>query len=399
MIEHCPDPYPDEVLYSVWARYSDHIQCPHKDDVFQELFGNRKVKATVDLPCHLDYFVNNLPIGHSYTIDFFIDHHTLFPFYGPFLPQERYRRLREQMRTGNGQAIHMRAGIIGSDTLPPQWLRYCPQCVEQDRTSFGECYWHRLHQAPGVEICPIHKAFLENSTVQARNSFATNEFVSAERALKPAERRSAESSPFFKTLMDIADDVHYLLMRPRTPPMAHFFGEQYRTLLALHGFMTPRGFVRVVDLLTTFVSYYSAELLALLHCEMTQSRLDSTWLAMLAHQSKSVQHPLRHILAIRFLGSTVEEFFHQHTMPYKPFGNGPWPCLNPVCEHYYQRCISTYHTSEHTQKGRPLGKFACDCGYTYCRSGPDHLAEDVFRKDRVLAYGPLWKAKLRETLV
>src|SRR5258707_576210 len=97
MLDYFPDPFPGEILYSVWARFNDHVQYPRKIDVFQELFGTSGVVATVDLPCHLGYFVNHLPTGHMYTVDYFIDQHTLLPFYGAFRSEEYLRRLREQM--------------------------------------------------------------------------------------------------------------------------------------------------------------------------------------------------------------------------------------------------------------------------------------------------------------
>ncbi len=145
MIEHFPDLYPDEILYSAWARYSDQVRYTTRTDVFRELFERRALNTVVDLPCHLGSFIDKLPHGHKYGVDYIIDYHTLLPFYRPFLPQERFDRLREQMITGSGQAIHRRAGVASSNIKRSPWLRYCPKCVEEDRERYGECYWHRLH--------------------------------------------------------------------------------------------------------------------------------------------------------------------------------------------------------------------------------------------------------------
>src|SRR5438270_3230747 len=94
MLEYFPDPYPDEVLYSIWARYSDIVRFTNNMDVFQELFGAIRMSATIDLPSHLGYFVGNLPTGHAYSVDYFIDHHTLLPFFAAFRSPEQTRRLR-----------------------------------------------------------------------------------------------------------------------------------------------------------------------------------------------------------------------------------------------------------------------------------------------------------------
>lgn len=39
-------------------------------------------------------------------------------------------------------------------------LRFCPKCIEYDIRVFGEPYWHRKHQVPGVTVCSIHKISL-----------------------------------------------------------------------------------------------------------------------------------------------------------------------------------------------------------------------------------------------
>ena len=57
MIGHFPDPLPDEVLYSVCARYSDHVRYSNNEYIFRELFGDKNFAAVVDLPCHLEYLV------------------------------------------------------------------------------------------------------------------------------------------------------------------------------------------------------------------------------------------------------------------------------------------------------------------------------------------------------
>src|SRR5579884_3399041 len=164
MLEYFLDPHPDELLYSVWARYSDQVQYPNQADVAQELFGKRSCNAIVEWSCYLRYLIDQLSPGHCYTVDMLINDHTLFPLYAPFLPSERRRLLWEQMVMGNGITFRSRMGIANSHIQGYQWLRYCPECVKSDRERFGETYWHRLHQAPGVEVCPIHDTFLENST-------------------------------------------------------------------------------------------------------------------------------------------------------------------------------------------------------------------------------------------
>src|SRR6266705_1752949 len=395
MIEHFTDPYPDEILYSVWARYSDQVQYPRKHDVFRELLGGSARSPVVEFPRYLGYFVDHLPFGHHYTVDWFIDHHTLLPFYSSFMPPERLTCVREIMINGGASnALHRKVGVIIHKTASPHWLRYCPECVEHDRNFFGECYWHRLHQVLGVEICPLHKTFLENSTVPTRRPHEARKFISAEQTIQAISPRKAVSSPFYNILMNIALATRYLLSNRQGRTDPDFLRMQYHSLLLQRGFIARDGQIRVCDFLIAFTDYYPSELLRLLHSELQQIRFPGESWPSLIFLSRGAQHPLRHLLVLHFLGCSVEEFFHQHFQPQKPFGEGPWPCLNPACEYYLQRNITSYQLKERTD--RPVGRFACECGFTYTRTGPDQSPEDIFRRESILSYGPHWEMKLSE---
>src|SRR5712692_4821733 len=103
-----PDPHPDELFYSICARFKDKMNYPSDTIVLLELFGNKNIKAVVDLPSHLDKLVYALPPEAGYTSDYFINNHTLLPYYGGFLPSERVKNLRDDMRSDRGSAVHMR---------------------------------------------------------------------------------------------------------------------------------------------------------------------------------------------------------------------------------------------------------------------------------------------------
>jgi hypothetical protein len=395
MLECFPDPYPEEILYSVWARFSDQVRYSSKQDVLRELFGSRMHWAGVEFPCHLGYLVDHLPFGHSYTVDWFIEHHTLLPYYRPFLPPERIKRMRELMINGGiNNPINRIVGVVSRETRSPLWLRYCPSCVEHDTELFGECYWHRLHQVLGVEICPVHMTFLENSPVLARGPFAAREFISAERAIQATPSRVAVPSPFYKELMDIAADALYLLTNSCDCCGHDYLRKQYQALLSQRGFIARNGRIRVSEFLVSFADYYPSELLHLLHSEFKQMRYPGmSWPARML-VSRESQHPMHHLLVLHFLECKAETFFQQDLQPQKPFGDGPWPCLNPACEHYQERTIISYQLKRKTE--RLVGRFACECGFTYTRPGPDRSPEDAFRRERILSFGVVWEMKLRE---
>lgn len=216
MLEYFPDPYPDELLYSAWARFGDQVRYPNRGDINRELFGSKSGHALIEWSCSLGYLVSQLSAGHYHTVDTLINDHTLFPLYTPFLPPERRQRLRDQMISGNGTALSSRLGMLTSHIPPHKWLRFCPACVKSDRERFGETYWHRLHQAPGVEVCSIHTIFLEDST--AARQLVRRTFISAERAVYPAQPRSATYDPLCQSMLDVAACIDQILRSDYASP-------------------------------------------------------------------------------------------------------------------------------------------------------------------------------------
>src|SRR6201986_828577 len=169
MVALFPTPYPDELLYSVFARYAALMQYPNTEAVNIELFGRRSAAAIIDLPSHLGCLTSPFPSGHQLTVSRLLKEHSIYLYYSPFIGVRRVQALRCAMEEGGGAIVHKIAGITASSVRPPERLRFCPRCVEVDRMTYKECYWHRLHQVAGVTVCPQHSIFLEESSVRARN--------------------------------------------------------------------------------------------------------------------------------------------------------------------------------------------------------------------------------------
>ncbi len=396
MIGVFPDPHPDEIFYSICARLCQHVGYLSHRVAMRDLFGRETTTASIVLPSHLDDFVSRLPPESAYTSDYLIAEHTLLPLYSPFLPVERLSRLQQDMRGRNGPALHMRSGIMASSVPVPEWLRYCPQCVLDDRKKFGECYWHRVHQVPGVETCPFHEILLHRSDIRARHKKTRHEYISAEHAISNLGHNQLDAqSPYHQILLNIARDVYWLLHRLQTVPDLKLLQQRYRKLLSKVDLATYRGRVDVSMFLQIFKKYYPPQLLQLLHCEL-EDHVQETWLLRLVHTPSSTQHPLHHLLLIQFFGHTAKDFFDL-SAEYKPFGDGPWPCLNPICNYYCQAFIQECQVRHSPNlSGRPIGIFSCECGFSYSRVGPDKGRDDQFKRNTINAYGTLWETRLRE---
>lgn len=148
-------------------------------------------------------------------------------------------------------------------------------------------------------------------------------------------------------------------------------------------------------LLAQFEHAYSPWVLRLLNCELRGGVPEkSNWLLRLLRGSEHAQHPLHHLLLLHFLDRTVEDF---SAIPDQLsfFGEGPWPCLNPAATHYKSLVIREHTLSSRLRNNRPVGRFSCECGFTYARSGPDVSPEDRYRIGKMISFGPIWEAKLK----
>lgn len=395
MLGYFPDAYPDELFYSICARFAEAMHYGSYVRIIKELFGNVH-PVTIEFPIGLDYLVTSLPSGHCYTADHFIDEHTLLPFYGPFLPSERLLELREAMHGNNAHVIVMHFGYAHCLVRPLRYLRLCPQCVIEDRTCFDEAYWHRVHQIPGVLVCPLHGELLEETCIASLSwNRERYKFYSAEEALhlQPLTGLHAQS-PWQQILLAIARDAAWLLKQRNLAPGYQILLQNYQQVFIEQGLASPTGRRHLKTLLALFRKKFPDALLQELQCQLESDhpgRLES-----LFHGLWTWQHPLYHLLLIQLLDLTAEAFFRVPVSS-PPFGEGPWPCLNKASDHYQQNLIEDCQIRRsYTYKDRLVGTFACSCGFVYWRHGPDHGPDDQFRRDGIKAVGPIWEAKLHQ---
>lgn len=161
MIGYFPSPYPDELLYSLLSRYYIKSGYINYIGVAKELFTQYNVRPDVEFinkltPETMSVVTNTLPIEKL------ILNHTMFPYYGRFLPKAKKTKAFSLLCEENTKYKNYLA-LPTKNNGKNYFLRYCPICAENDRQIYGETYWHRVHQMIGLKICPIHKCQLINS--------------------------------------------------------------------------------------------------------------------------------------------------------------------------------------------------------------------------------------------
>jgi len=276
----------------------------------EELFGKDTVIAVIDLPSNLETLARRLPNPALYPASLLISGHTLLPYYAPFLPPQRLREVSADMLADNGPRIHTRMGIMASQVPQPTHLKVCRRCVVEDRAQYGECYWHREQQAPGVLLCSKHDSVLVNTTVLIRNRRTRYHFITAESVCKGDLEPAIDSSiPLhFGLLRSISSGVSWLAEQNDLCHGLDFLQSRYLQILFELGYVTSAGRVRVGKLGKDFRERYPAELLRLLGADVPETVSDN-WLARMLRKPDGLQQPLRHLVLMDFLDVSPAQFF------------------------------------------------------------------------------------------
>ncbi|MFT9494965.1 TnsD family transposase [Anaerosolibacter sp.] len=393
MLKFFPTPYPDELLYSVLARY--HIRRGNtspKATVF-ELFGSKTASAVIDMPCGIDSLISNMPLGTAYTAEYLIENHTMYPYYTVFLPCERKDLIYSSMKSNFGGDIHTRSGIMASSIKAPEYLRFCPECNKEDLSTLGECYWHIMHQIPGVLLCHKHDILLQDSIISNIKS-NKHEYMAANQENCNINYNTLNCSASDMTkLNELAKDTKWIFQNYKLIKEISDLDSRYVSVLQNKGLASPNGRVYQKDFIDSFIDYYGREFLLSVQSDVEYD-FQNNWLSSIVRKHRKSFHPLRHILMMRYLAGSVEEFFKVNES-YKPFGEGPWPCLNAASYHYLKAVIDKVTITQCIDTKLPVGTFNCSCGFTYSRRGPDKKIEDIYKIGRIKAFGPIWEKELK----
>ena len=163
MIPFFPAPYPDELWYSVICRYHIRSGNPSVKYSIRELYGTNHINVPVELCGALSPLLEAIPTK-ALTAKDIIMQHTLYPYYTRFFSTNRKKSAYMLALNGNRHA-GQHIGIYQSSSMDARRLRYCPECFDEDIAAYGEPYWHRLHQIPGIAVCPRHGCWLADTEV------------------------------------------------------------------------------------------------------------------------------------------------------------------------------------------------------------------------------------------
>lgn len=383
--------YPDELVYSAVARYHYYVGNLDLKDTLEEVFASRNVIPSVGISAHLEALVRQ--IGGGYSVQEMLYKHTTFPFYAPFLSQEKKQRLILDA-TGSGPGLYSRLGAVAGGICRKEALYYCPGCVLDDVELYGETYIHRQHQLEGIHYCGKHLLELRKYPV-TKSGASRIALVRFDQRLMDMSFNTIKTPDVnTKIELDLAVMAEQLMRLSTDQLELKDLRKKYKSLLRERNVLNASMSIRQEDLYQMFISNVSPTLLKKLESEV-DNKYEYNWLRVLTRNSKRHVHPLRHLLFIHFLGQDIDKL-SKFKYVEGDFGQGPWPCLNKAAAHYYEDVITEVRVSRDSKTGSAIGTFTCSCGFVYARRGPDKHVSDRYRIGRVKSYGSIWLQTLKQ---
>ncbi|SMC18178.1 TniQ protein [Andreprevotia lacus DSM 23236] len=349
MLAYFPSPYPDELLYSIVARFGAHTQAHSAKQLTELLFGYRSEIAAIALPGHIQALAEQLP-QPQWAAETIVTQCTLYPYWLAFQPQVVQAQVLFAMLRGSTVGLAFKLGMRRDRMHIPDQLRACPYCIEEMRQRYGEPYWRRSHQLPGVLVCPEHGEPLMESNVPAPLS-NRHAFMPAISVLSLAPQIHLPLPVHWPQLQCLAGALGNLLGNPPEARVPLAWRSEYKQQLLAKGYGRGSS-IGLAKLSTEMESFYAP----VAHYLLPGDLGDMRWVQAM-YRSRGVMSPLFHVLLQLFLDECYPVA--------APFGIGPWPCLNPLEPHFGQFTVD--HVETHHNRDGLVGRFECRCGYVYTR--------------------------------
>lgn len=176
MICYLPQIYPDELLYSWFCRYYVHSGYPSYIMAIDDLLTRRTAKINYEFAAELNDEAKDVirQVVDSATL---ILNHTMFPYYARFAAHDRRKAAMDALTNGNANISNL---LPFPTCKGERYLMYCPACAAEDRISYGEAYYHRMHQIRHIGICTRHRCRLLSTGIKIHGNASPRLFVAEE---------------------------------------------------------------------------------------------------------------------------------------------------------------------------------------------------------------------------
>lgn len=390
MISYLPCPYNDELFYSVVSRYLERVGCTNYRAAVMSLAGKAGGLPQVDLQNKLFTISARTWMTWKKTAEEIANDLTLYPYYSRFLAVRRAEDCLQQLCISTQPGCHAKLGVGVGRIKITKHLCFCKKCRGDDMKLYGETYWHRSHQLPGVLVCPEHGELL--SKTSARMHPKTHRgYITAMHGITYESLHSSEDRNAYNTIkaMQIARRSREMLSRPIPEWNGENIAQDYRKAAIERGFIDGAVQLSLPELEKAFIAFYGSRLLRMVQCDFRVGR-NSSWFRNIFRSTRKTFHPLQHVLVQLFLESVTTRI-----TDIIPFGLGPWKCPNPHSDHDEDLPIKDPLIYVGHKHRKYVASAKCKCGYHFTFQRVDDQDPRMPIVSKVMQYGPTWEAEAR----
>jgi hypothetical protein len=285
-----PTPYPNELIYSTIARAGIHHAITSPKQLLDEIFNDRKVIATIDLPNHLICLLKHLP--PHYTLENLAYKHTLFPIYALFSPENTRLKCLKWMGNQSKGYIHLALGVAASKVKHISMHRYCHHCLEDQYREYGEFFWSRAWYIQGANCCGKHKVklseFLPPSHLNGRHQFIPANFTL---------NLKQTNNPAHELDLIVSRHVDELLkLPPATSPTFHQWSQFYQRIAKRLGFNKGSKRIDHSKIYLAVIKIWDLKWLQQHHLDDLKS--EASWLKAIFRKHRKSFSYLEHIIVL-----------------------------------------------------------------------------------------------------
>lgn len=283
MIHLLQRPLRDELLTSALIRTSRHAHLPIPV-VVRVLTGRPKLAPSFFQATHI------VALAGAFEVDpkTLLSKHTVFPYATAFLESDVFEA-RMVSALATGKAATGIGATIQSVSDFVRWRQYCIDCVREDTLRWGESYWHRAHNLPGVLVCTIHGRVLRRTALLTSSGGGSWSYLLPQEA--PGTRVLSKRASRF----DIALARHSvslldrpLDLQPKNLPV------QYRQALVEKGLLSADRDIDVMEMVRWARRIVGANP-ARYGLSPSESKLQ--WLGLMARPATTIPFvPLKHVI-------------------------------------------------------------------------------------------------------
>lgn len=296
--------FKNEMTFYSWMALMQSLNgITNAHHLSKKLTGNASSGLRIDFPSNLSFFCQYTSAAFG-DASYIGQKHTILPYFTRFRDLKLWNTCINIMDGNSVEFLKFHLGLPPSNAHDSTPLRYCNTCLEIDLSLHGFAFWHRVHQLPTCNICPVHGETLQyqplredardRSKLVLPSEHFSKQIILPEHANSILARLSVLSQEtLLKPLPGGYDPIKLM--------------HTYRHGLKEQGFLTKRGLIRAANFLPAFENQYSnIKSIAPFQEIISNNKVHNT--LKLLRKPRGNHHTAEHLLIIDFLFGSWDLF-------------------------------------------------------------------------------------------